>query len=74
MQRIPDCYDPAVQFAHNDLAQTARLMRRPLCAGCGCRIVSETCLDLSPFGLKDYACERCIQNNTQYTDDLEEPE
>lgn len=68
---IPDCYDPIEQERSRDLAYNARLMRRPRCQCCGCPVISETYLDLEPFGLKGVACERCIEGNTHDICNLE---
>ena len=72
MPSIPDCYEADRQFDAMDLAHTARLMRRPRCVCCGCHILTETCLDLSGFGLSEYACHSCVKNNMIDTDGLEE--
>ncbi|MBQ3529769.1 MAG: hypothetical protein IJA47_04670 [Oscillospiraceae bacterium] len=70
--KIPNCYDPVEQERRRDLAYNAKIMRLPCCQGCGQRITSEQYLDLEPFGLKGYACEKCVSRHTFYTDDLEE--
>ena len=70
--KIPDCYEADRQAEARDLAYTARIMRRPLCQCCGSRILSETCVELESFGLSGYACERCVENHTLYTEELEE--
>lgn len=70
--QIPDCYDPIEQERSRDLAYTARLMRRPRCHCCDEHILTETYLDLSDFGIKAYVCEKCVENNTHYTYELEE--
>lgn len=70
--QIPDCYDPAVQEESRQLAYTAKMMKKPRCVCCGERIWTEECLDLEPFGIKGYSCERCVKSNTKYSDDLED--
>ena len=72
MPTIPDCYEADRQFEAMDLAYTARIMRRPCCQCCGERILSETYVDLEPFGIAGYACERCVGNNTHDTGEMEE--
>lgn len=72
MPSIPDCYEADRQFERMDLAYTVRIMRRPCCECCGERILSEKYLDLSPFGLNGVACERCVENNTFATCDLDD--
>ena len=69
---IPDCYEADRQFDRMDLAYTARIMRRPRCQCCGGHILSENYLDLSPFGLSGVACERCVDQNTYATVDLDD--
>ena len=70
---LPDCYEADHQEARRDLAYTARIMRRPRCACCGDHILSDTYLDLSPFGIADgVACERCIDRHTAATCDLDD--
>ncbi len=57
---LPDCYEADRQYEAMDRAYTDRLMRRPRCCKCGGHLASETCLDLSDFGLPDrFACQRC---------------
>lgn len=69
---IPDCYDPIEQERRRDLAYTARITRRPRCECCGGHLLSESYLDLAAFGLQGIACERCVDNNTFATADLDE--
>lgn len=69
--QIPDCYDPVVQEFGRQLAHTARLMKRPICQSCGERIWTEEYLDLEPFGIKGYACEKCVKRHKGYSEDLE---
>lgn len=69
---IPDCYEADRQAEAMDLAHTARIMRRPRCERCGDPLMGEAYLDLSPFGLNGYACERCLNANTRYVEDLED--
>lgn len=69
---IPDCYDPAVQEAANALAHTAKVMRRPRCERCGSPLMGEIYLDLEPFGLKGYACEKCLDKHSHDVGDLDE--
>lgn len=40
------------------------------CVCCGERILTERCLDLADFGLQGYGCERCAEQNTVYTEDI----
>ena len=71
MQTKPDLHKEDKQYKQNDLAYTARIMRRPCCACCSKHILGETYLDLSPFGLNGVACEACVENNTATTADLD---
>ena len=70
--QIPECYEADRQYERMDLAYTARIMRRPCCECCGEHILTESYLDLSPFGLSGVACERCIERNTACTADLDD--
>lgn len=69
---VPDCYDPIEQERSRDLAYTIRMMRRPLCLGCNEHILTETCVDLSDFGIDGYICEKCMERNMQYTCELDD--
>jgi hypothetical protein len=69
---LPDCYEADRQFDAMDRAQTARMMRKPKCVKCETHILSENYLDLSDFGLDGFVCERCVENATHATDDLED--
>ena len=69
---LPDCYEADRQFDAMDRAQTARMMRKPKCVKCEMPILSESYLDLSDFGLVGFVCERCTENATHATDDLED--
>ena len=69
---LPECYEADRQFKALDLAYTAKVMRRPRCVCCNEPILSETYLDLSPFGLDGVVCERCVDRHTHDTDDLDE--
>ncbi len=69
--KIPDCYEADRQADARDLAYTARMMRRPVCPSCGERIMTEECIDLEPFGIAGYGCERCIKRHTVWADDLD---
>ena len=68
---IPSCYDPVYQEERRQLAYTASMMKRPTCECCGERIWTEEYLNLEPFGIKGYACEKCVSRNKGYTVDLE---
>ena len=70
--QIPDCYEADRQAEAQDLAYTAMVMRRPRCERCEKPILSETYLDLSPFGLNGLVCERCVNANTHATCDLDD--
>ena len=72
MARLLDPADPADDFQLRDLAYTARFMRRPRCVCCEEPILSETYFDLSPFGLNEVVCERCVDKHTHDTGDLDE--
>lgn len=63
--------EPWMDEARNDLAYTARLMRKPKCLCCDQHIASEQCLSLRDVGLNGYLCQRCIDAHTVYTDELE---
>ena len=69
---IPDCYEADRQFEAKDRVEAARMMRKPKCVKCEMPILSEKYLDLSDFGLDGFVCERCVENATHATDDLEE--
>jgi len=69
---IPDCYEADRQAEARELAYTAQIMRRPRCACCGRPLMGDTYLDLEEFGIKDYACERCVEKHTCYIGDLED--
>ena len=70
--KIPDCFDADRQVEAQDLAYTAKLMRRPRCCKCGGFLATETCLDLSDFGLPDsFACQRCADAATIDVSDLD---
>lgn len=63
--------EPWMQEAGRQLAYTARLLKKPICAKCNTHILSEECLDLDKLGLSGwYLCERCMKALTVYTDDL----
>lgn len=47
-----------------------RISRLPKCVCCGDPILTEKYLDLTAFGLKDYACEECLDANTGYSEYL----
>ena len=68
---VPDCYEADVQAEARELAYTARIMRRPRCERCGVPLIGDTYVDLGPFGLKGYACERCVTKCTYNVEDLE---
>lgn len=70
--QIPDCYDPAVQEESRAMAYTVRMMRRPRCVCCDDPITTEQYLDLAPFGLKGLACDRCRDNNSHWSDTLDD--
>lgn len=72
MPSIPECYEADRQYERMDRAYTARIMRRPCCKGCGERILTESYLDLSPFGVNGVACERCVDRHTADTADLDD--
>ena len=72
MARLLNPAEPADDFQLRDLAYTARVMRRPRCVCCEEPILSETYLDLSNFGLDGVACERCVDQHTCNTGDLDE--
>ena len=72
LRDIPDCYEADRQEEARQLAHTAMVMRRPRCECCGEPLMGDTYVDLEPFGLKGYACERCTSHNTRYVEDLEE--
>lgn len=69
---IPDCYDPIEQERSRDLAWTARITQRPRCQGCGGYLTGESCLDLTPFGIQAYACDRCVQAHSLDPYDLDD--
>lgn len=64
-------HEPWMEEASRDLAYTARLLRKPICLCCNQHIASEQCLSLHSAGLDGYLCQRCIDANTKYTDELE---
>lgn len=70
--QIPSCYDPVYQAERQQLAYTAKMMKRPICECCGERIWTEEYLDLEPFGINGHACERCVNLHKHYTENLEE--
>ena len=72
LRNIPDCYEADRQAEARELAYTARIMRRPRCVCCEEPLMGEIYVDLEPFGLNGYACERCIKASTRYIDDLED--
>ena len=61
---IPICYDALKQFETRDRMQARAAMSRPWCQCCGAPIQTETALDLSPFGLTGFACQRCVDRHT----------
>ena len=72
LRDIPDCYEADRQEEARQLAYTAKVMRRPRCECCQKPLLGETYLDLEPFGLRGFACERCVAAHTRYVDDLED--
>lgn len=70
--KIPDCYDADRMFDAMDMANTARLHRRPECVRCGRHIASDTYLDLFDLGACGYVCERCVEDCTYNIEDFED--
>lgn len=64
--------EPWQQEEYRQLKHTARMMKRPICDCCGERIWTEEYLDLEPFGIHGYACERCVNLHKHFTENLEE--
>ena len=62
---LPKCYDAALQFDARDRRQTRLAKKRPQCQGCGEPIQTETALDLRPFGLAGFACQRCVDRHSR---------
>lgn len=63
--------EPWVDEAWRDLAHTARVMRCPRCQCCDEHLMGEMYVDLEPFGLRGYACGRCVDKHTFDIGDLE---
>ena len=72
LRDIPDCYEADRQEEARQLAYTAKIMRRPRCQRCEKPLMGETYLDLEPFGLRGFVCERCVDVNTHDIGDLED--
>lgn len=66
--QIPVCYEATRQFDARDRAETAAIRRRPRCQCCGKVIQTETVLDLQPFGIAAFACQRCVDRFTRFDD------
>ena len=64
--------EPWLWDAQYQTAWEQRKKRLPRCDCCGDPIWTEKYLDLSAFGLEGYACEACLDENTGYTQHLEE--
>lgn len=64
--------DPGDAFTLLDMEQARREDRLPKCVCCEAPILSETYLDLEPFGLSGYVCEGCVSDNTHSADNWEE--
>lgn len=58
--------DPIRDYERRDRAQTRALSRYPKCKYCGNRIQTEQIYDL---GDNEYACEDCINEQSQNLDD-----
>ena len=58
--QIPKCYEATNQFAARDRAEAKAAQCRPKCQSCGEPILTELILDLRPFGIAAFACQRCV--------------
>lgn len=70
--RLLNPNDPEDAFALQDIAQARREAHLPKCACCEKPILSETYLDIEPFGLSGYICESCVSDHTHSTENWEE--
>ena len=64
--------EPWLQEEMRQLGYTARRLGRPRCVCCEEHIWSERYLDLAAFGLRGFACERCLEANMGDSDALEQ--
>ena len=64
--------EPGVWEALRQQRLEYRRQRRPRCVCCGEHIGSEEYLDLTNFGLRGFACGRCVEANTGDTEELDE--
>lgn len=64
--------EPWMWDAAHQSAWERRKKRLPQCVCCGDPLWTEKYLDLSAFGLEGYACEACMEENTGYSQHLED--
>lgn len=64
--------EPWVYEQQRQMRWEQRRARMPRCQRCQEHIWTERYLDMEAFGLQGYVCEACMEENTGYTEHLQQ--